>query len=99
MDFSEIIFTTLGPILYNLIFISLWISWIQYHKEEEDGRIHSLFRRYLNDYKVLYPVSGLIILIFLYLLFSYAIKNTDVDDAITSGVRAFVLEGINPYQN
>ncbi|MFX1505808.1 MAG: hypothetical protein ACFFDC_06790, partial [Promethearchaeota archaeon] len=25
--------------------------------------------------------------------------NTDVDDAITSGVRAFVLEGINPYQN
>jgi hypothetical protein len=59
--------------------------------------IHSLFRRYLNDYKVFYPGSGVIILIFLYLLFSYAIKNTDVDDAITSAVQA-VLQGINPYQ-
>jgi len=97
MDFSEIIFTTLGPILYNLIFFSLWILWIQYHREEEDGRIHSLFRRYLNDDKVFYSVSGLIILIFLYLLFSYAIHNTDVDDAITSAVQA-VVQGINPYQ-
>ncbi|MHA2225616.1 MAG: hypothetical protein ACXAC8_10460 [Candidatus Hodarchaeales archaeon] len=48
--------------------------------------------------KFFYFVTGLVIVIFLYLLFSYSIANTDVDDAITSAVRAFVLDGKNPYQ-
>ncbi len=97
MEFSELIFTSLGPFLYNFVFILLWILWIYYHNEKEDQKLHTLFRKYLTDNKLLYPVTGLILIVFIYLLFSYAIINTDVDDAITSAVQAF-LKGRNPYQ-
>jgi len=96
MDISEIIFVSLAPILYNFIFILLWVLWFVYHKEEEDQRIHRLFKKYLIDDRVFYIITGFCILGFLYLLFSYAISNTDVDDAITTAVRAF-LDGRNPY--
>lgn len=97
MDIPELVFVYLGPILYNLIFISLWILWFIYHNEDENQRMKSLFRRYFTDNKLFYPLTGTLIVIFLYLLFSYAIINTDVDDAITSAVQAF-LKGHNPYQ-
>ena len=96
MDISEIIFVSLAPILYNFIFILLWVLWFVYHKEEEDQRIHRLFKKYLGDDRVFYIITGFFILGFLYLLFSYAIYNTDVDDAITTAVQAF-LDGYNPY--
>lgn len=97
MDIPELIFVYLGPILYNLIFISLWILWFIYHRERENQKLHYIFRNYLNKNQIFYPITGLFIVIFIYLLFSYAITNTDVDDAITSAVKAF-LEGRNPYQ-
>ena len=97
MAFSELLFTNLGPLIYNLIFLSLWILWIQYHGEEENGRIRSIFRSYLMNEKLYFLITGSIIIIILYLLFSYANTHTDVDDAITSGVEAF-LDGHNPYQ-
>ncbi|PWI48951.1 hypothetical protein CEE45_04265 [Candidatus Heimdallarchaeota archaeon B3_Heim] len=97
MAFSELLFTNLGPLIYNLIFLSLWILWIQYHGEEENGRIRSIFRSYIMNEKLYFLITGLIIIIILYLLFSYANTHTDVDDAITSGVEAF-LAGHNPYQ-
>ncbi|MHA2243671.1 MAG: hypothetical protein ACXADY_01750 [Candidatus Hodarchaeales archaeon] len=97
MDIPELIFVYLGPILYNLIFISLWIIWFVYHNEEENQRLKSFFRRYLTDIKWFYPITGILIVIFLYFLLSYAIINTDVDDAITSAVIEF-LKGRNPYQ-
>ncbi|MFX1282183.1 MAG: hypothetical protein ACFFB5_00950 [Promethearchaeota archaeon] len=95
MDISELIFINLGPFLYNLIFILLWILWFLYHKK--DPFIQKAFKTYLKRNYLFYPITGCLIVIFLYLLFSYAIINTDVDDAITSAVRAF-LEGSNPYQ-
>lgn len=97
MDISEVLFVYLGPFLYNLIFISLWILWFTYHRDEENQGIKRLFKLFLRDNKYFYPITGILIVIFLYLLFSYAIANTDVDDAITSAVQAF-LEGHNPYQ-
>jgi len=97
MDIPELIFVYLGPILYNLIFISLWILWFVYHREEENQGLKRLFSKYLHNSKWFYLITGLLIVVFLYLLFSYAITNTDVDDAITSAVHAF-LQGINPYQ-
>ncbi len=97
MDISELVFTSLGPLLYNIIFISLWILWFVFHTEEENQKIKSFFKRYLADNRLFYSITGILIVIFLFLLFSYAIANTDVDDAITSAVQAF-LDGRNPYQ-
>ncbi|MHA2053456.1 MAG: hypothetical protein ACW99F_07615 [Candidatus Hodarchaeales archaeon] len=97
MDFSELLFTSLGPLLYNFIFIVLWILWISYHYEEKEGRIHSYFRSYLNNNRIFYLITGVFISVFLFFLFSYINSHTDVDDAITSGVEAF-LNGQNPYQ-
>ena len=97
MDIAELVFTSLGPLLYNLVFISLWISWFAFHSEEENHRLKSFFKRYLADNRLFYPITAILIVIFLYFLFSYAIANTDVDDAITSAVQAF-LDGRNPYQ-
>lgn len=97
MDIPELIFVYLGPILYNLIFISLWIIWFVYHNEEENQRLKSVFRKYLMNMKLFYPITGILIAIFLYFLLSYAVINTDVDDAITSAVQEF-LKGHNPYQ-
>jgi hypothetical protein len=97
MDISELVFTYFAPVLYNLIFISLWILWFIYHREEENQRLKLLFRKYLTDLKWFYPITGILIVIFLYLLLSYAVISTDVDDAITSAVQAF-LKGSNPYQ-
>ena len=97
MDLTEILFTSLGPILYNLIFLLLWILWMRYHKEEKGGRVHSLFKSYLENDRAFYLISVVVICVFLYLLFDYAALHTDVDDAITSGVEAF-LKGDNPYQ-
>lgn len=68
-----------------------------YHREEENTRVKRFFKWYLQNDKWFYPITGCLIVIFLYLLFSYAIINTDVDDAITSAVQAF-LNGTNPYQ-
>ncbi|UCG03064.1 MAG: hypothetical protein JSW11_03560 [Candidatus Heimdallarchaeota archaeon] len=97
MDISELVFIYLGPFLYNLIFISLWILWFMYHREEENQGLKRLFRKYLQNEIWFYIITGSLIVIFLYFLFSYAIWNTDVDDAITSAVQAF-LRGDNPYQ-
>ncbi|NHJ03088.1 MAG: hypothetical protein EAX86_13205 [Candidatus Heimdallarchaeota archaeon] len=96
MNISELIFTNLAPILYNLIFILLWFFWMNFHNEKKDGLSKKLFQRYLKDSKIFYTVTVVVIISFLFLLFSYAIFNTDVDDAITSGVQAF-LNGQNPY--
>ncbi|MFX0049651.1 MAG: hypothetical protein ACFE8U_00025 [Candidatus Hermodarchaeota archaeon] len=97
MDISELIFTNLGPFLYNFIFILLWILWFIYHRERDNQKLHYFYKNYLMNNRIFYPVTGLLIVAFLYLLFSYAIKSTDVDDAITSAVQAF-LKGSNPYQ-
>jgi len=97
MDISELIFTNLGPFLYNFIFILLWILWFIYHRERDNQKLHYLFKNYLIKNRIFYPITGFLIVIFLYLLFSYAIHTTDVDDAITSAVQAF-LKGHNPYQ-
>lgn len=98
MDISELVFVYLGPFLYNLIFVSLWILWFMYHREEENQGLKQLFRKYFHDNIWFYLITGSLIAIFLYFLFSYAIWHTDVDNAITSAVQAF-LQGINPYQN
>ena len=97
MDLSELIFTSMGPLLYNLIFLVLWILWIDFHYKGEKSTTRKAFNNYLKNDRLFYLATGLVIIIFLYLLFSYAIHNTDVDDAITSGVEAF-LNGHNPYQ-
>ncbi|MHA1972022.1 MAG: hypothetical protein ACTSW1_03445 [Candidatus Hodarchaeales archaeon] len=97
MDISEIIFTSLAPLLYNLIFISLWIGWFLYHRDDSKKHLRKYFDLYLKQSTFFYSITALIVLIFMFLLFSYAIWNTDVDDAITSGVQAF-LNGHNPYQ-
>ncbi|MFX1517082.1 MAG: hypothetical protein ACFFC6_12340 [Promethearchaeota archaeon] len=97
MDFFEFIFIYLGPFLYNLIFVSLWILWFMYHREEENQGLKYYFRKYLRDKVWFYGITGSIIVVFLIFLFSYVIWNTDVDDAITSAVQA-VVQGINPYQ-
>lgn len=96
MDLSEFIFTSLGPILYNSIFITLWIAWLVYHTDSKEGRLKRLFNIYLTQNTIFYLITIITIILFLFLLFSYAIWNTDVDDAITSGVQAF-LQGKNPY--
>ncbi|MHA1968347.1 MAG: hypothetical protein ACW964_11145 [Candidatus Hodarchaeales archaeon] len=97
MDISEIIFTYLAPLLYNVLFISLWILWFYFHQEKQDGRLKGYFRSYLERSNLFYPITGGIIVIFLFLLLDYAAINTDVDDAITSAVQAF-LNGSNPYK-
>ena len=97
MDFFEFIFIYLGPFLYNLVFVSLWILWFMYHREEENQGLKRYFSKYLRDKVWFYGITGSIIVIFFIFLFSYVIWNTDVDDAITSGVQA-VIQGINPYQ-
>ena len=96
MEISEIIFTSLGPILYNSIFITLWIAWMAYHSDYKKGCVKGLFNIYLTQNIVFYLITSITIILFLFLLFTYAIWNTDVDDAITSGVQAF-LQGKNPY--
>jgi len=96
MDISEIIFTSLGPILYNSIFIALWIAWLVYHSDDQESRLKRLFNIYLTQNIIFYFITLITIILFLFLLFSYAIWNTDVDDAITSGVQAFLV-GKNPY--
>ncbi|MFW9902880.1 MAG: hypothetical protein ACFFFH_00990 [Candidatus Thorarchaeota archaeon] len=98
MDISELVFVYLGPFLYNLIFVSLWILWFMYHREEEDQGLKYYFRKYLSNEHWFYFITASLIVIFLYFLFSYAIWHTDIDDAITSGVQA-VLQGINPYKS
>ena len=97
MDLSELIFTSFGPILYNLIFLALWLLWIDYHYKKDESKVRSILKTYLEKDSHFYLATGLVIALFLFLLFSYAIFNTDVDDAITSGVEAF-LKGHNPYQ-
>jgi hypothetical protein len=97
MDISEVVFTSLGPFLYNTLFLLLWIFWMDYHYKDENSRIKNFFRSYLSDDTKFYLFTGAVIIVFLFLLLSYAIKSTDVDDAITSGVEAF-LKGKNPYQ-
>ena len=97
MDLSELVFTSLGPILYNLIFLALWLLWIEYHYKNDESRVRRILKTYLEKDSYFYIATGLTIALFLFLLFSYAIFNTDVDDAITSGVDAF-LKGQNPYQ-
>lgn len=97
MDFFEFIFIYLGPFLYNLVFVSLWILWFMYHREEENQGLKRYFSKYLRDKVWFYGITGSIIVIFFIFLFSYVIWNTDVDDAITSAVQA-VIQGINPYQ-
>lgn len=98
MDIPEIIFTYLAPLLYNVLFISLWILWFLFHREKQDGRLKGYFRSYLEKDVLFYPITVILIGVFLYLLFSYAIANTDVDDAITSAVKAFLYDGSNPYK-
>ncbi|UCE13603.1 MAG: hypothetical protein JSV04_00145 [Candidatus Heimdallarchaeota archaeon] len=103
MDISEVLFVYLGPILYNLTFISLWILWFIYHRDEENQGIKRLFKMYLRNNKWFYPITGILIIIFLYFLLGYAIIHTDVDDAITSAVQAYLgrhpyLKSHNPYQ-
>jgi hypothetical protein len=97
MDLSELVFTSFGPILYNLIFLVLWFLWIDYHYKDDKSKVRGLLKTYLEKDSYFYIATGLIIIVFLFLLFSYAIFNTDVDDAITSGVEAY-LKGHNPYQ-
>ena len=97
MNISEVVFTSLGPFLYNAIFLVLWISWIDYHYKNENSKIKKFFHSYLTDDTKFYLITGVVIIIFLFLLLSYAYTHTDVDDAITSGVEAF-LNGKNPYQ-
>ncbi|MHA1444833.1 MAG: hypothetical protein ACTSR4_08820, partial [Candidatus Hodarchaeales archaeon] len=97
MDLSELIFTSFGPILYNLIFLVLWLLWMDFHYKKDESKVRSLLKTYLEKDSRFYLATGLLIALFLFLLFSYAIFNTDVDDAITSGVEAF-LKGHNPYQ-
>jgi hypothetical protein len=96
MDIPEIIFTYLAPILYNVLFLSLWILWFIFHHEKQDRRLNSWFQAYLKKNIIFYPVTAIMIVVFLYLLFGYAIANTDVDDAITTAVQEF-LNGHNPY--
>ncbi|MHA2075739.1 MAG: hypothetical protein ACW97X_14050, partial [Candidatus Hodarchaeales archaeon] len=97
MDISELIFTNLGPLLYNFIFIFLWAVWFSYHREKDGNKLHTLFKRYLIEDKLFYPITSGLIVIFLFLLLDYAVISTDVDDAITSAVQAF-LNGSNPYK-
>ena len=97
MNISELVFTSLGPILYNLIFLVLWVFWIDYHYKGEQSKIRKYLERYFREKNLFYLVTGLLILTFLFLLFTYANANTDVDDAITSGVEAYIA-GDNPYQ-
>lgn len=93
MDLSELIFTNFAPILYNGIFIILWALWME--SERKEG-VSKKINDFVTKNKLFYPFSLAIIVIALFLLFSYAIWNTDVDDAITSGVKAY-LNGSNPY--
>ena len=97
MDLSELVFTSFGPILYNLIFLALWLLWIDYHYKKDESKVRAILKTYLQKDSYFYVATGLTIALFLFLLFSYAIFNTDVDDAITSGVQAY-LKGHNPYQ-
>lgn len=97
MNISELVFTSLGPILYNMLFLVLWIFWIDYHYKGEQSKARKYFEKYLREDFLFYLMTGLLILLFLFLLFTYANTHTDVDDAITSGVKAF-LDGHNPYQ-
>jgi hypothetical protein len=97
LNISELVFTSLGPILYNLIFLILWVSWIDYHYKGNQSKIREYFEKYFQDKLILYSVTAIILVIILFLLFTYANANTDVDDAITSGVEAY-LAGHNPYQ-
>ncbi len=97
MDIPEIIFTYLAPLLYNVLFISLWILWFLFHREMQDGRLKGYFRSYLEKDVLFYPITVILIVIFLFLLLDYAVINTDVDDAITSAVQAY-LKGSNPYK-
>lgn len=96
MDISELIFTQFGPLFYNGIFLALWLLWFIYHAEEDGRPLRTKFTTYLTDSRWFYSITGGLIIVFLFLLFSYAIQNTDVDDAITSAVQAF-LAGHNPY--
>ncbi|MFX1282181.1 MAG: hypothetical protein ACFFB5_00940 [Promethearchaeota archaeon] len=68
MDIPELVFVYLGPILYNLVFISLWILWFIYHRDEENRGVKRFFRRYLQNDKWFYPITGLLIVAFLYIL-------------------------------
>ncbi|MHA1996060.1 MAG: hypothetical protein ACW97Z_16105 [Candidatus Hodarchaeales archaeon] len=97
MNISELVFTSFGPILYNLIFLFLWVSWIDYHYKGEQSKVRKYLERYFRETNLFYLVTGVLIFTFLFLLLTYANANTDVDDAITSGVEAF-LTGDNPYQ-
>ncbi len=97
MDISELVFTSFGPILYNLIFLVLWVGWIEYHYKSERSIVRKYLKRYFQNQFLLYLLTGIIIIIIFFLLFTYANANTDVDDAITSGVEAY-LAGHNPYQ-
>jgi hypothetical protein len=76
MNITEMIFENLAPILYNLLFITLWILWFVYHRDEENQRWKIAFRKYLTDNKVFYPIKGILIVIFIYLLLSYAVGMT-----------------------
>ncbi len=97
MNISELVFTSLGPILYNLIFLILWGSWIDYHYKGDQSKVRIYLEKYFRDNLILYLLTAIFVIAVLFLLFTYANANTDVDDAITSGVEAY-LAGHNPYQ-
>ncbi|MFX1505887.1 MAG: hypothetical protein ACFFDC_07210 [Promethearchaeota archaeon] len=58
MDISELVFVYLGPFLYNLIFVSLWILWFMYHREEEGQGLKHYFRKYLSNDTWFYLIPG-----------------------------------------
>ncbi|MHA2093471.1 MAG: hypothetical protein ACW98F_02390 [Candidatus Hodarchaeales archaeon] len=97
MNISELVFTSFGPILYNMIFLVLWVLWIDYHYKGKQSKVRKNLERYFQEKNLFFLVTGILIISILFLLLTYANTNTDVDDAITSGVEA-LLAGHNPYQ-
>ncbi|MFW9854119.1 MAG: hypothetical protein ACFFFG_03635 [Candidatus Thorarchaeota archaeon] len=97
MNIIELPFTLFGPLFYNGIFLGLWLLWFMYNSKEDGSPLRTKFTTCLKNPLWFYLITSGFIILFLFLLLSYAIQNTDVDDAITSGVQAF-LAGSNPYK-
>ncbi|MFW9777246.1 MAG: hypothetical protein ACFFE8_00250 [Candidatus Heimdallarchaeota archaeon] len=97
MNIVELLFTQFGPLFYNGIFLGLWLLWFVYNSNEKGMPLRTRFSTYLKNPLWFYLITSGLIILFLFLVLSYAIQNTDVDDAITSGVQAF-LAGNNPYK-
>ncbi|PWI48949.1 hypothetical protein CEE45_04255 [Candidatus Heimdallarchaeota archaeon B3_Heim] len=75
MNISELVFTSLGPFLYNLLFLVLWID---YHYKGAQIQTRKYFEKYLREELLFYLMTGLLILLFLFLLFGYAFANTKI---------------------